>query len=67
MSEDKKLWRKRYLPNSLEHEKNHDLHLWAGVFTKTGEVEMDDFRDSEDDLDELIDGWKWQRFRLVAD
>jgi hypothetical protein len=70
MSKAKELWHRQYLPNSLEHNKNYNLHIWVPVLTKTGEVEMDRFITSEEELeerDELADGWKWQRFHLIAD
>ncbi len=43
-----------------------DLFVWACVNTKTGEVEMEEVRSYDDELDaDLVEGWEWRRFRLV--
>lgn len=65
MSNDTKLWRKQYQGEWPNYTKNHNLYVWAAVYTATGEVEME-LCDTEDEF-EIDDGWEWKRFRLVED
>lgn len=42
-----------------------EIYGWCPVNTETGEVELDDFNQFDDNLKELLDGWTWQRFTLI--
>ena len=42
-----------------------EIYAWVPVNTKTGEVDMDDVHQFDDELEELHGRWKWMRFALT--
>lgn len=42
-----------------------EIYAWAAVDTKTGEVELGDIRQFDDNLEPLALGWKWVRFTMT--
>jgi hypothetical protein len=64
------LWRTIYknINGKIESENSTDLFVWTCVNTKTGQVEVEEVRAYDDELDaDLVEGWEWRRFRLVED
>ena len=44
-----------------------DLFVWVAVRLSTGEVDMGEINQFNDDLSKLVRGWEWRRFRLIED
>ena len=42
-----------------------EIYAWAAVNTKTGEVELGDIHECDDELQQLCPGWEWKRFTLT--
>lgn len=41
------------------------VYVWAAVHTPTGEVELDDVREFDDQLKDLVEGFEWRKFRMI--
>jgi len=41
-----------------------EVYVWAPFNTENGEIDENDIHISEDDLEELIEGWEWRRYKL---
>jgi len=39
-------------------------YVWAAVNVKTGEIEKDGLHEFDDNLNELVDGWEWEKVYL---
>ena len=44
--------------------KTNEIYVWCAVNKSTGEVELEDVRQFDDELDRLNGDWKWQKFYL---
>jgi DUF1365 family protein len=42
-----------------------EIYAWVAVQTETGEVDLDDIRQWDDDLEPLAQGWEWRKFNLI--
>lgn len=45
--------------------RNDEIYAWAVVNTTTGEVDLGEVCEFDDDLRELCPGWEWMRFNLT--
>jgi hypothetical protein len=51
--------------NGKRHRVRKDeIYAWAAVQTETGEVDLDDIRQFDDELESLAPGWEWRKFNL---
>lgn len=63
----KKLHRYDYdeLDGKLVRVRKDVLYAWAAVNLNTGEVDIEDVRQYDDELEVLNPGWEWVKFNLV--
>jgi len=50
---------------SSERVVKDQIYGWCAVNTDTGEVDLEDFRQFDDELEELTNGWEWKKFNLT--
>lgn len=43
-----------------------EIYIWAAVNTETGEVDLEDVQQYNDDLRMLDKGWEWKRFTMIT-
>ena len=52
------------IDGEMKRVRKDQIYLWAGVRIETGEVEMNDLRAFDDELEDLCDGWEWRKLIL---
>ena len=62
----KKLFRYDYISvnGKLERIKTEHIYAWVPINILTGEVELDDVRKFDDDLEPLSEGWEWRKVSI---
>lgn len=50
---------------NLVRVRRDEIYVWTPVNTETGEVELDDIRRFDDELEPLTDGREWRRFTMT--
>lgn len=49
----------------MKRVRKDEIYAWAAVKAETGEVDMDDLRQFDDELEPLASGWEWHKFTLI--
>jgi len=55
----------RQIDGKPQKVKQETIHIWVPVKTATGEVELDNIHEYDDELEDLADGWEWRKLQIV--
>jgi hypothetical protein len=48
-----------------ERIRKNEIYVWASVNLQTGEVDTEDLREFDDELQALTPNWEWRKFTLI--